>query len=82
MFIDFNERGRERERDIDQFFPLHALTRDRTHNLGMCPEWGSNPQLFGVQDNAPTNWATWPGLWQVFFWGGAIMHYMYGSRWK
>ena len=41
------ERGkeRERERNIDerekhQWFPLAcALTQDRTHNLGLCPEW-------------------------------------------
>ena len=28
----------------------------------MCPDRGSNPQPFGVRDNGPTNWATWPGL--------------------
>ena len=25
------------------------------------PSWGSNMQTFGVQDEAPTNLATWPG---------------------
>ena len=32
----------------------------------MCPDWGSNPQPFGVQDDAPTNGATWPGHWVIF----------------
>ena len=27
-------------------------------SLGMCPEWGLNLQLFGVQIYAPTNLAT------------------------
>ena len=26
----------------------------------MCPNRGLNPQPFGVWDNAPTDWATWP----------------------
>ena len=26
------------------------------------PDWGSNPQPFGAQDDAPTSWATRPGL--------------------
>ena len=45
MFIDL----RERETWID--WPLvHTPTRDRTHNLGMCPDQGLNPQSFGVRD--------------------------------
>ena len=35
-----------------------ALTRGRTHNLGMCPDQESNLQSFGPRDDAPTNWAT------------------------
>ena len=27
----------------------------------MCPDWGSNPQPFGVWDDAATNWATQQG---------------------
>ena len=42
--------------------PMRASPRDPTHNLGMCPDWGSNPQHFGVWDEAPSNWATQPGL--------------------
>ena len=37
---------------------LHAPTEDQTYNLGMCPDQESNPHLFSLQDNAPTNWAT------------------------
>ena len=55
------EREREREREtcerenIDWLPPVHALTGDWTHNL------------FGVQDDTTTNWATWPGQkWLVF----------------
>ena len=35
--------------------PVHALTMDQTHNLGMCSDWESNPQPFGVLDDTPTN---------------------------
>lgn len=52
------ERGREREtmweRNTDQWPPA-------THNEGMCPDRELNPPPFGVQDSAPTNWATSPG---------------------
>ena len=68
MFIDFREgkrkeeqeRERERERNIHVrnihwFFPISAPAMDQTCNLDMCPDWHSNLQLFGVQDNDPTN---------------------------
>lgn len=60
-----SERDRDREREkrerekreisiwegnLDQ---LVAHTDDRTCNLGMCPDWQSNLQPFGVQDDAP-----------------------------
>ena len=62
MFIDFRERGTLKwERNIHQFPPVCAPMGDQIHNLGMCPDRESNPQTFGVQDNASTNWATWPG---------------------
>ena len=67
-FIDFREKmGTEREREretsmwernIYWLLPIYALTGDRTWNLGMCPNQGSNPQHFGVRDDALTNWAT------------------------
>ena len=33
----------------------------RIHNLGMFPDQESNLQPFGVWDDTPVNWATWPG---------------------
>ena len=62
LLID--ERGMEGS--VNQLTPICTLTRDPTCNPGMCPDWGSNPQLFGVWDNAPSNWATWPGLLLLF----------------
>ena len=66
--IDFREgKGeRERERNIceretsiqatQSGWPLTcALTRDRTCNLGMCPDQESNKQPFSLQDNTPTD---------------------------
>ena len=70
MFIDLRERGWERERErererekiihvternIDWLPPVPSPTRDRNHNLVMCPEWGSNPQPFGLWNDASTN---------------------------
>ena len=43
------------ERNTDQLPPVYTLTGDRTCNLGLCPDRGSNSQPFGVRDNAPTN---------------------------
>ena len=61
------------ERSINWLPPKCALTGDQTCNWGMCPDGKANPQPFGVQDNAPTNWATGPGhddlnvdLWHLF----------------
>ena len=54
------------ERNIDWLPPVYTLTRDWTHNLGVCPDQGLNLQPLGVKDNAPTNWATQPGLYQFF----------------
>ena len=66
MFINFRERGREKEeererekhqceRNIDQLPPVCDPSGDCTHNC-MCPDWESNPQPFGIWDDAPTNW--------------------------
>ena len=66
------EGGREREKErekqlceketsiryLDGLPLVHTPTRDQTHSLGMCPDWESNLQPFGLQDDAPTNWAT------------------------
>ena len=44
-------RGGERETSMP---PIHALPRYQTQNPGMCPDRESNPQPFGVQDDAST----------------------------
>ena len=35
--------------------PVRAPAGDRTCNLGMCPDWESNLQPFGAQDDPPIN---------------------------
>ena len=66
FYWSYREDGREREilmweRNINWLPPIHALTGDRTHILGMCPDRESNLQPFTVRNNAATKWATWPG---------------------
>ena len=52
LLILEREEGKEGERNIHQLPPIRALTRDHaptvdpTCNLGMLPDWGSNPQLW------------------------------------
>ena len=58
MFIDL----REIERLVASCMHSSNSNGDWTRNLGMCPDQESNPQPFGVWDDAPTNLATWPGL--------------------
>ena len=51
-----------REREKQQSVASHPRPDwNRTHNLGMRPDQELNLQLFGVRDDAPTNWATQPG---------------------
>lgn len=57
MFIDFRERKKHQ---------LVAPTRDQTHKLGVCPDWGVNPQPFAVQYDTPNNQATVPVLKYLF----------------
>lgn len=72
MFIEFE--GGEREeakgggernigvRHIDLMPPICDTTRNPTCDSGMCPGWGSNPQILGVQHDTSTSSATGPGL--------------------
>ena len=56
MFIDFRESRRERERrerEILIGFLPYLSRQDQTHDLGRCPDWGWNPQRFGVGADAP-----------------------------
>ena len=67
MFTDFREEGRERNKDVrdmdvreKHWSVSSGLYSDRGLNLQFrhVPGWESNPQPFGVWDEAPTNWAT------------------------
>ena len=53
MFIDFRQRGGEKE---------HTSTREWTCNLGMYPDQEWNHQPFGVGPDGSTNWAHRQGL--------------------
>ena len=66
MFIDFRGIQREREKAIEVRERYRSVA-SHTHpdwdwicNLCMRSDQESNPQPFGVWDNAPTNWDTWP----------------------
>ena len=65
MFIDFRERGRERERE-----------KHRSAASGTRPDQELNPQprfvpWLGIKP-ALTNWATWPGRQPSFYNGEKI----------
>ena len=57
-------RERERERNLDvrerhqSVFSWRRLDQDLTPNLGMCPDWESNPWPFSLWDVTSTDWAT------------------------
>ena len=60
------ERQREKkhqcERETSTGCLLYASwPRNQTCNLGMCPDWESNPQPFSVWDDIPINWTTQSG---------------------
>ena len=65
MFTDLREKGRDRQRNIN-VREKQRLVRTpagyQTCNLVVWPDEESNPQLFDVRDDAPTSWATQPGL--------------------
>ena len=51
----------EREASIS-CIPYAPQVGDWNHDLGVYPGQESNPQTFGARDDAPTDWATQPGL--------------------
>ena len=57
MFIDFREKGRLRERERETLVVclLYVPQPGTEPTMGMCPDHESNPQTFGVWDNAPTD---------------------------
>lgn len=54
------ERGRQRERQDNQLLPASSvcLMGGGTCNPGVCPDQIPKLQPFGVQEDAPTNWAS------------------------
>ena len=56
MFIDFREKGRER--DIDVREKHGSIASHMCPDLSICSDKELNPQNFGVQDDALVNWAT------------------------
>ena len=52
FFFFFNQC--ERETSIGCLL-VFTPTEDQTCNLGICPDWESNPRPFGPWNNAPTN---------------------------
>lgn len=61
------ERG---ERETSMWEKSIGCLRYRpwTCNLGLCPDLELHPWPFDVRDNAPTNWATRPGISSLSFW--------------
>ena len=58
LFLIFKKYVIWLERDMDSLPPIHAPGGCQSCNLAMFPDQESNPQHIGLQDNAPTNWAT------------------------
>ena len=61
MFIDLRERGMRRGKDRVRAKHQSVASpkypdpgRDRSCNLGMCPDWELNLHPFGARDDAPT----------------------------
>ena len=64
------DRGERRQRDREKTSIsclLHMPQPGTDRNLSMCPDHESHPQPFGLQDDAPTKWAHWPGCGTCFF---------------
>ena len=62
LFSDRRE-GKEKERKKQQCVVVSRVfpTGDLAHNLGMCPDWGSNQQPFGSQAGAQSTEPHQPG---------------------
>lgn len=61
VFIDLREKYQCEKEALIGVFPVPALTRDRTCNLGVWPDRESNLPSFGVWGDILTNSATQPG---------------------
>lgn len=60
-------RGGEREKKHWSVAFVRTPTGGQTCNLGMYPDQKSNPQSFGVWNDAPIVWATQPEQYWVLF---------------
>ena len=69
LFLKRGEgREKERERNINVWLPLERpLTGDLAHNPGMCPDWESIQQPFGLQAGTQSTEPHQPGLIRIFF---------------
>ena len=71
LFI-FRARGREGEREGEEHQCVAAShtppTGDLACNPGMCPDWESNQQPYGLQAGTQSTEPHQPGLISVFFW--------------
>ena len=69
LFI-FRQRGREKEREGEKHQCVVAsrvpCTGDLAYNPGMCPNWESNWQPFGLQNGAQSTEPHQPGLNKIF----------------
>ena len=87
LLIFWRERETDRQterhtsvwkRNINPLPLICAPTGDQTYNLGMCPDRESNPQPFGVWDDAtPSNWTICPGLQFHMFFFKILIFYCY-----
>ena len=72
LFIYFLERGegkeKDRKRNINVWSPLTSPPmRNLAHNPGMCPDWESNLQTFGLQACAQSSEPHNAGLFACIF---------------
>ena len=80
MFIDFRERGKNDVRNIDWLPPIRAPSGEQTHNLGMCPDGGQNPQHSVGWADAPTKEQSHPARARLVIFNDCWCHIM--SNWK
>ena len=59
--LDGREGETEGEKHQCVVAPYVPPTGDLAHNPGMCPDWESNQQPFGLQSGAQPNEPHWPG---------------------
>ena len=61
LLILEREAGRQTDRHTHTHTDINVREKHWSVASRKYPKWGLNPLPFGVQDSAPTYWATWPG---------------------